>query len=33
MHQPYLWVWLLAAPAVIALFDLMTTRGGHTTRT
>jgi hypothetical protein len=29
----YLWLWILAAPMVAALIDLLTTKGGQTART
>jgi hypothetical protein len=29
----YLWVWILAAPAVAALVDVLTMKGGQTART
>jgi hypothetical protein len=29
---PYLWAWILAAPMVVALIDLLTTKGGKTAR-
>jgi hypothetical protein len=29
----YLWVWILAAPMIPALIDLLTTKGGKTART
>jgi hypothetical protein len=31
--QSYLWVWLLGAPAVVALVDLFTMKGATTHRT
>jgi hypothetical protein len=29
-HEPWLWVWLLAAPVVLGIIDLVTTRGAQT---
>jgi hypothetical protein len=31
--QPFLWAWLLGAPLLIAIADLLTTRGAHGTQT
>lgn len=33
MHVPYLWIWLLAAPIVLAAVDLIRTPGGKTAYT